>query len=344
MKSLREISKELNLAPPTVSMCLSANPGRYRLSPETVKRVREYAASQGYVPNRMARQLSRPTVTPVGLLISGGVSSDKSYNGLRQTMDELRIAGREFIVQIVPWGKLSEVVAYLKGMRVKDIIYYGVFKDRSPSYVCRFSNDQPMKEDIAKLAKLLNDMRFFAIDYEFPIKEDTLLTKNFYCWGIDRKRCMARLFRTLEKNGKTNIMCDVGSFNLMEEMVPDTRRVFRYTNIFDAYLQGHIWAEEFVAARKYLKTDIVILHNDYSCISFIDGLRNYGLKVPDDVELIGFDNLEFCNYSNPRLTSIELPGDGIQQALDAILNDREVNPVNISEAKIIWRESATITQ
>ncbi len=345
MKSLREIAKELNLAPPTVSMCLSEDPGKYRLSPKTVKRVREYAEQHGYVPNRMARQLSRPASPPVGLLISGGISPDKNYNGLRQAMDELRIAGQEFIVQIIPWGKVSEVVAYLKGMRVQDIIYYGVFKDMPPSHVCRFSNDPAIKEDIARLAALLkNDMRLFAIDFEFPIKDDTLLTKNIYRWGVDRRKGMTQLFDVLKKNGKSDIMCDVSSFRLMEELVPDTRRVFRYNNIFDAYLQGHIWAEEFMAARKLLKVDMVILHNDYSCLSFIDGLRNYGLSVPGDVEVIGFDNLELCNYSNPRLTSIEVPGDGVRQALDAILHGKEVKPAHIFDMKVVWRESASISK
>ena len=95
--------------------------------------------------------------------------------------------------------------------------------------------------------------------------------------------------------------------------------------------------------REELKPEIVIFHNDRSAIGFTDELRRYGLKVPRDVEVIGFNNSEICDYYNPRLTSVRIPvEENTETVLNAILNDADVEPVRIQEAEIIWRESATL--
>ena len=93
MKNLREIAEELHLARSTVSMCLSADLSRYRLSPDTVARVREYAKANGYVPNRLARKLSRSDSSAVGLIVLYESSSEKSTRALETTMERLTAEG-----------------------------------------------------------------------------------------------------------------------------------------------------------------------------------------------------------------------------------------------------------
>ena len=43
---------------------------------------------------------------------------------------------------------------------------------------------------------------------------------------------------------------------------------------------------------------------DISAISLIKGLRELGLSVPEDISVVGFDDIYFCNYIVPALTSI----------------------------------------
>lgn len=346
MKNLREIAEELHLARSTVSMCLSADLSRYRLSPDTVARVREYAKANGYVPNRLARKLSRSDSSAVGLIVLYESSSEKSTRALETTMERLTAEGREFFIQNVPGDKLSDALLFLKGMRVRDIILFGLMREYPPSMVKCSPNNERLRKDQAKSAALLKEMRLFSVDYSFPVPKDTLFRENICRMGIDRRKTLRSLFDDLQRSGKRRIMCDINTHVALpeqEKYIRDPRFIFQAYDNKKLYEHGKKCAGEFMKLREELKPEIVIFHNDRSAIGFTDELRRYGLKVPRDVEVIGFNNSEICDYYNPRLTSIRIPvEENTETVLNAILNDADVEPVRIQEAEIIWRESATL--
>ena len=47
--------------------------------------------------------------------------------------------------------------------------------------------------------------------------------------------------------------------------------------------------------------------NNLATIGAMHGLRELGLRVPDDVALVGFDDFEWADYFEPRLTVIAQP-------------------------------------
>lgn len=346
MKNLREIAEELHLARSTVSMCLSADLSRYRLSPDTVARVREYAKANGYVPNRLARKLSRSDSSAVGLIVLYESSSEKSTRALETTMERLTAEGREFFIQNVPCDKLSDALLFLKGMRVRDIILFGLMREYPPSAGKLSPNNERLRKDQAKSAALLKEMRLFSVDYSFPVPKDTLFRENICRMGIDRRKTLRNLFDDLQRSGKRRIMCDINTHVALpeqEKYIRDPRFIFQAYDNKKLYEHGKKCAGEFMKLREELKPEIVIFHNDRSAIGFTDELRRYGLKVPRDVEVIGFNNSEICDYYNPRLTSVRIPvEENTETVLNAILNDADVEPVRIQEAEIIWRESATL--
>lgn len=67
------------------------------------------------------------------------------------------------------------------------------------------------------------------------------------------------------------------------------------------------------AAENFARMDInkrptaIICMNDEMAIGAIKGLKNYNLKVPDDISVTGFDNIELSNYSDPPLTTVSQP-------------------------------------
>jgi LacI family transcriptional regulator, repressor for deo operon, udp, cdd, tsx, nupC, and nupG len=46
---------------------------------------------------------------------------------------------------------------------------------------------------------------------------------------------------------------------------------------------------------------------DESAIGFIKTIRTAGVRVPDDVSVIGFDGIEFADYTEPTLTTFQQP-------------------------------------
>jgi DNA-binding LacI/PurR family transcriptional regulator len=66
------------------------------------------------------------------------------------------------------------------------------------------------------------------------------------------------------------------------------------------------------AARRLLRMlprpTAIFACNDLMALGVLHALHELQLRCPEDVSLAGFDNLEFCEYTNPALTSVYQPG------------------------------------
>ncbi len=62
--------------------------------------------------------------------------------------------------------------------------------------------------------------------------------------------------------------------------------------------------------------------NDMMALGVLHALQELGLRCPEDVSLVGFDNLEFCEYTRPALTSVYQPGYEMGAAAARLLLNR----------------------
>lgn len=68
----------------------------------------------------------------------------------------------------------------------------------------------------------------------------------------------------------------------------------------------------------------VVCVNDYMAMGVLRELRSHGLIVPTDVSVTGFDNIEFSEFTNPPLTTLNIPRASIgRMAVDALLREPE---------------------
>jgi LacI family transcriptional regulator len=86
--------------------------------------------------------------------------------------------------------------------------------------------------------------------------------------------------------------------------------------------------------------------NDVSAIGAIRALRDAGIKVPEDVAVIGFDDIPSAAYSSPSLTTIRQPlrrmGEIAAQTLLGRLRSSDRAPTEVAvEPELIVRESTT---
>jgi LacI family repressor for deo operon, udp, cdd, tsx, nupC, and nupG len=100
--------------------------------------------------------------------------------------------------------------------------------------------------------------------------------------------------------------------------------VERFAGFKEGALQAGLWGSDWVrwegrfvfsagveAARSYLAmTDRptgIVATCDESAIGFIKTVRGAGIRVPEDVSVIGFDGIEFADYVEPTLTTFRQP-------------------------------------
>ncbi|MGE6579336.1 LacI family DNA-binding transcriptional regulator [Paenibacillus xylanexedens] len=69
--------------------------------------------------------------------------------------------------------------------------------------------------------------------------------------------------------------------------------------------EASVWAEELF--RKYADTDGVIASNDIAAMAVLHEASRIGRKVPDDVQVIGFDDIPMSSLLSPALSTIRQP-------------------------------------
>jgi LacI family transcriptional regulator len=78
---------------------------------------------------------------------------------------------------------------------------------------------------------------------------------------------------------------------------------------------GRIWEETgYDDMKQWLEKDwstlgctAILAHNDETAVGVIAALQDAGLRVPQDVSVVGFDGTEIARYHRPRLTTVKVP-------------------------------------
>jgi DNA-binding LacI/PurR family transcriptional regulator len=99
-------------------------------------------------------------------------------------------------------------------------------------------------------------------------------------------------------------------------------------------IQDSYQAAKYYASLKNRPTAIIALA-DYLAIGIIKYFVDIGINVPADMEVIGFDGIDFASIINPELTTIEQPISLLAHKMISLLMDKINNPEKIGEIKKI---------
>lgn len=95
-------------------------------------------------------------------------------------------------------------------------------------------------------------------------------------------------------------------------------------------------------AKEFLKEDelptAVFAANDATAIGLMQTFKKYGLEVPEDISIIGFDNIELSSFTSPKITTIAVDKEGMGQEAARKLFDRIQNPEKKSTKSVITTE------
>ena len=100
---------------------------------------------------------------------------------------------------------------------------------------------------------------------------------------------------------------------------------------------------EFLGNEKHVAFDSVFTGDDDAAIGVLKSLHEHGIRIPDDVAVIGFDDLGFAPFLNPPLTTVRAPTERVGQIaterLFGLLENHPSNGVIILPTEIIYRRS-----
>lgn len=98
------------------------------------------------------------------------------------------------------------------------------------------------------------------------------------------------------------------------------------------------------AIASYSQVTCVATANDIQAIRLMSLLQSSGLRIPDDVSVIGFDNIDLASLVSPKLTTVDLSPRRLgERALELLLNriENPASPIvhDQLDVEIILRDS-----
>ena len=75
-----------------------------------------------------------------------------------------------------------------------------------------------------------------------------------------------------------------------------------------------------------LPYDGVFCANDITALGVLRGLADRGVRVPDDMKVIGYDGIDYSTFSTPRLSTIAIDFAGMARAAVSLILQRLENP------------------
>lgn len=291
---LKMLSQHLGLSHTTISLVLNDAPHAQRLSPATRDRVRKAAEEFGYKPNYFARSLSGKRSKMVGVLapdfgegydslVLSGIERCLLRNGymyfvsshlwsedvLRRSLDALQERGAEGLLLLnTPYHPSRRLPAVSVGSALGVTDVPAVTID----------NDHGMRLTFQHLVGLGHTK--FAVLKGHEYSADTE-----FRWEAT--------MRVAEECG----------VHLDSRLVAQLERIdMEATGSIE---EGYLCAETLL--RKRIPFTALICFNDMSACGAMNAVRDFGLRVPEDVSVMGFDDISLAKVVYPALTTIRQP-------------------------------------
>ncbi len=296
MASIDEIAKLANVSKMTVSNVI--NKKYSKVSKKTVERIEKIMEDLNYTPNLFARSLKSNESKIVILAIPQTIDNDPYKN---------KAFNNPF------YGEIINSIEY--NLREKG--YYLMF---------RFINEN---ESLQKLAINWNidgvivvgaiekEMNTIFKDISVPsVYLDTYLddnTKNVIIIDDEHGGYIATEHLIQKGNTKigfvVSLLNDVGvasmRFDGYKRALEEHGIIFDEKRVFQGYTSTDFGNQVGKEVKNRLdEFDSLFVYSDIMALSVIKGLKNNGVRVPEDIKVVGFDGLYIGELSEPALTSV----------------------------------------
>lgn len=307
MATMLEVAKRAGVSKTTVSRVLSGNG---YVSQESRERVLHAIEESGYRPNLLARNLATKKSQTLGLVVTntlyhGVYFSELLFHAARMTEDQ----GRRLILAD---GKHSaeeerEAIQYLLDLRCDAIIIYPRFLS-------------------------VDEMDDIIESYPQPIMVlNRRLRKNSsHCVYSDQQASSLAAVTQLIELGHRDIAFITGSL----DSPTGTERLSGYKDALarhdiplrDALIVKGKWTPTSGAegVQQLLASgcsfSALVASNDDMAIGAIKALHQQGIKVPEQVAVIGFDDVTLAPWIVPSLSSVKVPvTEMIKEAINRLI-------------------------
>jgi LacI family transcriptional regulator len=334
MITIYDIAEKVGCASSTVSKALNNSK---EVSVKLKTEILTIAKEMGYVPNSSARSLATKNSWSIGILFSEDLNiglEHHFFSGVLQSFkDYVEDLGYE--VAFVSKKIGAQSLTYLEWCKYKNtdgvlIVTVDVndenLTELTQSGIPIVSVDNGLLNIPTIISDNLQGTRM-AVEY--------LMLKG--AKRIAHIAGPARSFAAVERLEAYKTILEKHDVEIKEKLIVEA---YNYD-----YLSGKKALEELLEQNDEIP-DAIYAASDDIALGAIIALREHGYKVPEDVSVVGFDNIELTRYTSPSLTTVSQQRKkiGIEAAkyLIAIINKEasvDANDIKRVPVEFIVRES-----
>ncbi len=292
--TIKDIARICNVSTQTISRVINKRPD---VSPETREAVEKAIAEMGYQPSALARSLVQQRSYTLGVITAGlkyvGVS--QTLNGITEQCESL---GYALLLKELPrfdTPQIAPVIDSLIARHVEGIIFAA----------------SELNENI-KIAQL--QLPSFCPPIIFLKSQPN---PDYTTISIDNYGGARKAVEYLQAKGRHKIGLITGPLEWLEARQrkqgwEDALKACGVTVSDEMWSQGNWSSASGEAAfaelvQKYPDMDAVFASNDQMALGVLHHAHERGMRIPQDLAVIGFDDLAEAAYFTPRLTTIRQP-------------------------------------
>lgn len=296
-----------------------------KLSAQTWSRVEDAIRTLSFSPNRVARQLKTGHTPMLGLLVPS--TANPMYGQLALNIEAA--AQRRFNYRLLLGNTHRD--KQQEARMFDDLLSFGV---RAVIVISSLDDERHLEKAVSRGLAVVSYDRGAGGDTHSRV--DHMSPDNYQAGYLAADHLISHGHRQLAfllPHGKTVSrgekiegfrervsLCPGASYSasVVEGQVSEA---FGDSELADL---GFAMASQ-VAALRPMPTGIVTV-NDMLAIGLMSGLTRLGLRVPEDVSVIGMDGLQVSGFVNPGLTSVAMPLAEMADAMVERAIQRSTNP------------------
>ena len=328
MITIKEIAKLANVAQSTVSKALN---DRADVSPETKRKVVEIAKQYNFVPNAFGKGLKSRTTENIGVIFgreSQPLSGNPFYSRVLEGIEaELAMNNYNLVLQLIPESQQDMLPKMVRQRQVDGLILAGIFQEQFIQNI------------------LSNNINIVLIDPKIIIDNCSQIL-------IDNEYGAFTATQYLIQKGHQQIGFISGDLERLsfKQRFDGFKKALKYNDIAvekNLIMTGGL-EKGYEHVKSLLKLEnrptAIFAANDINAIHGYKAIQEKNFKIPDDISIIGFDDIDLAKYSTPSLTTVrvykeELGSIGVRTLLQMINGENKTPITTIVPTRLIERES-----
>jgi DNA-binding LacI/PurR family transcriptional regulator len=328
--TIKDIAKTLGISKSTVSRALG---GRTDIHPETKKKILDLAKELNYEPNALAINLKQQRTNTIGVIVPETINRffARAIGGIQKRAD---MAGVNVMICQSNESYITEKknLQSLISTRVDGLVVsISRETDRSDHFQPVLQRGIPLVF-FDRICEDIDTSQVYTDNFEIALEG----TKHLIDQGCRRIAFISGPQHLSNSRNRLLGYCEA----LKQHGLP----------VLDPYIiHSHYRSDKVEEYTRYLmnlpqRPDAVFAINDYAAIEMMYLFRKNGIRIPEDIAVLGFNNENMGRFFEPSLSSIDYPAHEIGAAAADILINNIHHPElsverRIVKSKLIVRES-----